>query len=331
MTGHDTPEETRGEGPAACETRGRPSLKLRLINLAAVVVPLVGVVLAVGLLVGFGFSWVYPALLVGMYLASGLGVTVGYHRLFTHRSFETSRPVAFLLAVLGSMAVQGPVLKWVAVHRRHHQHSDHDGDPHSPHTHGDSLLGTIRGMIHAHVGWLFTSDPPGLSNYVRDLHRDPWLRKASRLFPLWVLIGLALPAILGGLMTMSWAGVLMGFLWGGLMRVFLLHHMTWSVNSICHIWGSRPFRSQDESRNNVIVGVLGLGEGWHNNHHAFPTSARHGLSWWQLDASYLVIRAMALVGLARKVRLPIPERVEAKRARPRRSGNAGIASVRTHL
>ncbi len=299
--------------PTDVHRPGLTSQKLRLLNLAAVIIPFAGLVAAIILLWGVAFSWIYLALLVGMYLATAVGITVGYHRLFTHRSFQTSRPVAAVLAALGSMAVEGAVLQWVAMHRRHHQHSDRHDDPHSPHTHGTGLWGVVRGMWHSHMGWLFRPHPRGLARYVGDLRRDPLVRWMSRLFPLWVLLGLLIPAALCGLITGTWTGVLLGFIWGGLVRVFLVHHVTWSINSVCHIWGTRPFRNHDESRNNVLFGILALGEGWHNNHHAFPTSARHGLRWWQLDVSYLIIRGMALVGLARDVRVPTPERVASKR------------------
>ncbi|MHC5001893.1 MAG: acyl-CoA desaturase [Planctomycetota bacterium] len=299
-------------------------LKLRVINIAAVTIPFVGLVLAVVLLWGVAFNWIYLALLGGMYLATAAGITIGYHRLFTHRSFRTPRPMAAILAALGSMAVEGPVLQWVATHRRHHQHSDADGDPHSPHTHGSGFWATIRGMWHAHMGWLLSTrtfvptrdrasrSAPGLARYVRDLRKDPLLRWMNSAFPYWVLLGLLIPAALGGLITMTWTGALLGFIWGGLVRVFLVHHVTWSINSVCHIWGTRPFHCHDESRNNAIFGVLALGEGWHNNHHAFPTSARHGLRWWQLDLSYLIIRGMGLVGLASEIRVPSRERIASK-------------------
>jgi stearoyl-CoA desaturase (delta-9 desaturase) len=299
------------ETDARCDSAA--ALKLRLINLAAVTIPFAGLVVAIVLLWGVAFNWIYLAILAGMYMATAVGITVGYHRLFTHCSFKTPRPMAAILVALGSMAVEGPVLQWAAVHRRHHQHSDDHDDPHSPHTHGTGLWGIVRGMWHAHMGWLFRAHPRGLARYVRDLRKDPMVRRMSQLFPVWVLLGFLIPAALGGLLTLSWMGVLLGFVWGGLVRVFLVHHVTWSINSVCHIWGSRPFRCHDESRNNVIFGVLALGEGWHNNHHAFPTSARHGLRWWQLDVSYLIIRAMSLVGLAREVRIPSPDRIAAKR------------------
>ena len=285
----------------------------RVVILLAVVLPLFGLVAAVALLWGFGFSWVHLGLLLGMYLLTVLGITVGFHRLFTHRAFEAHPAVKAVLAVLGSMAVQGPLLKWVAMHRRHHQHADGQEDPHSPHAHGGGVPGVLRGLWHAHVGWLFRPDPAGWHRYVGDLAKDAVLRRVSVLFPLWVVLGLLVPAVLGGLLTVTWTGVLLGFVWGGLARVFLVHHVTWSVNSVCHVWGGRPFASRDESRNNVLVGVLAMGEGWHNNHHAFPTSARHGLRWWQIDVSYWVIRCLAALGLAWKVRVPTAEAVTAKR------------------
>ncbi len=284
-----------------------------MINLLAVTIPFAGLVVAIVLLWGVAFNWIYLGLLGGMYIATAVGITVGYHRFFTHRSFRTPRPIAAILAALGSMAVEGPVLQWAAVHRRHHQHSDDHDDPHSPHTHGAGIWGILRGMWHAHMGWLLRAQPRGLARYVRDLRKDRLVRWMSRLFPVWVLLGLLVPAALGGVLTLSWTGVLLGFIWGGLVRIFLVHHVTWSINSVCHIWGSRPFRSHDESRNNAIFGILALGEGWHNNHHAFPASARHGLRWWEIDVSYLIIRGMGLIGLARDIRVPNSERVMAKR------------------
>ena len=288
------------------------TLSVRIANLLAVVLPVLGLVIAILLLWGWGLSWVHLGLMLGMYVLTGLGITVGYHRLFTHRSFETNAVIKAMLAIVGSMAVEGPLLKWVAVHRRHHQHSDEPDDPHSPHLHGQGLVGLVKGLWHAHLGWVFAPDAPSLYRYVGDLQKEQLLRVISRLFPLWVTVGLLLPALLGGLLTMSWMGVLLGFIWGGLVRVFLVHHVTWSVNSICHLWGSKPFKSKDESRNNFIVGVLAFGEGWHNNHHAFPNSARHGLRWWELDVSYWVIRIMEMLKLAHRVKVPAPAAILAK-------------------
>jgi len=300
-------------------------IKLRIINLAAVTIPIIGLIAAIILVWGVAFNWVYLAILAGMYLATAIGVTIGYHRLFTHRSFKTPRPVAAIFAALGSMAVEGPLLQWVATHRRHHQHSDRPDDPHSPHTHGDGLWGTLRGMWHAHLGWILATHtfvptrnrasrvPVELARYVKDLRRDPLCRWMNRTFPLWVALGLLIPAAVGGLATLTWTGALLGFIWGGLVRILLVHHVTWSINSVCHIWGTRPFRCHDESRNNALFGVLALGEGWHNNHHAFPTSARHGLQWWQLDVSYIIIRCMGIVGLATDIRVPSAQRIASKR------------------
>jgi stearoyl-CoA desaturase (delta-9 desaturase) len=276
----------------------------RLTTLAAVVIPFVGLVAAVVLLWGWACDWKIISLLFAMYLLTGLGITVGYHRLFTHQSFETGRVVKFILGVLGSMAVQGPLLRWVALHRVHHHCSDEEGDPHSPAHHGRGVLGVLRGMWHAHVGWLFSQGPPDLCRYVKDLQKSRLLRWVSATFPLWAVAGLVLPTLVGWLWAGGWQGALLGFLWGGLVRIFLVHHVTWSINSVCHLWGRQPYPVEDQSKNNFVIGVLALGEGWHNNHHAFPTSARHGLRWWQIDVSYWVIRALEFCRLAWKVKLP---------------------------
>jgi stearoyl-CoA desaturase (delta-9 desaturase) len=306
MTGQAAPQAA-GPGvglPPGEATPGHASLGKRLATLGAVVFPFLGLVAAAAYFWGWGFSWADLGLLVGMYLLTGLGITVGFHRLFTHRAFATYRGVQFVLAGLGSMAVQASLFQWVAQHRVHHQHSDRPGDPHSPHLRRRGALGWLRGFWHAHVGWAFEPDATGLERYTRDLGRSRALRVASALFPVWVALGLLAPAAAGGLIAATWAGALGGLIWGGLVRIFLVHHVTWSVNSVCHLWGVRPYRTGDESRNNFVFGVLALGEGWHNTHHAFPTSARHGLRWWQPDLSYWVIRALALLGLAWAVRVP---------------------------
>jgi stearoyl-CoA desaturase (delta-9 desaturase) len=281
-----------------------------------VTVPLVGVVAAAILLWGLGwFNWVDLGLLAGMYLLSMLGITVGFHRLFTHRSFQTVRPVEFILGVLGSMTFQGPLISWVGRHRLHHQHSDAEGDPHSPYPHDRGIAGWFRGFWHAHIGWAFAPMPDWVDRYAGDLTRSRMMRFVNDLFPLWALLGVLLPAAVG-LAVSGWQGAITGFLWGGLVRIFLGHHVTWSVNSICHLWGSKPYDAGDESRNNPIVGVLALGEGWHNNHHAFPSSARHGLRWWQIDVSYLFIQLLVLCRLAWRVRLPSEEGVLAHTRMP---------------
>ncbi|MEO1717059.1 MAG: acyl-CoA desaturase [Planctomycetota bacterium] len=291
----------------------RSSITPKIVNLVAVLLPFLALGLAIGLLWGVAFSWVHLAIMGGMYLVTLFGVTIGYHRFFTHKSFKTPRWMAAVLAIMGSMAVEGSILTWVAHHRRHHRHSDAEGDPHSPAMSGTGVWGTIKGMWHAHLGWMFRAERTCPVRWARDLQNDRLVRVMSKLFPLWVVLGLLLPAVLGGLLTMSWTGVLLGFLWGGVVRVGLVHHVSWSVNSVCHIWGTRPFKSRDESRNNAVFGVIALGEGWHNNHHAFPSSARHGLRWWEFDPSYCVIWCMSKVGLASEVRVPTPERMAAKK------------------
>jgi stearoyl-CoA desaturase (Delta-9 desaturase) len=288
-------------------------LAVRLVTILVIVIPLLGVIAAPFFVWGWGFGWTDLGLLLGMYFLTTLGITVGFHRLFVHRSFETFMWLKFIWAVFGSMAVQGSLLQWVGRHRKHHQHSDTPEDPHSPQHSGKGVLGLLRGFWHAHMGWFFDADPADLDHYVKDLRANRTIRVASYLFPLWVVLGLLLPAVLGGVITLSWAGVWTGLIWGGLVRLFLVHHVTWSVNSACHLWGFRPYRSDDMSRNNVVFGILAMGEGWHNTHHAFPTSARHGLRWWQLDVSYWIIRALALVGLAWDLKLPTAEAQEKER------------------
>jgi stearoyl-CoA desaturase (delta-9 desaturase) len=273
-----------------------------------ILVPLTGVIAAMILLWGRGISMLDLILLVSFYTFTTLGITVGFHRMFTHRALQGGGVVRFILAVGGSMSGQGPLLEWCAVHRQHHKHSDRDGDPHSPHLHGGGFLGMFKGMIHSHVGWLFIDEPKGVATAVPDLVKDPILSFVDRWFWLLMPLGWIIPGAIAGLITKSWMGAFSGFIWGGLVRTFLLHHATWSINSVCHVWGTRPFRSPDHSRNNVICGLLAFGEGWHNNHHAFPTSARHGLRWWQFDLSWVTIWILQKLGLVWNVRL-VPENV----------------------
>jgi stearoyl-CoA desaturase (delta-9 desaturase) len=311
--------------PAAEAEQEYPVSRLtRFVNLLAVLIPFAGVLLAIYLLWGIAIDATHLAIGAGMFLITALGITVGFHRLCTHHAFRAPAWVRYGLAAAGSMAAEGPVIEWCAEHRRHHQMSDTAADPHSPRAHkggdwGTGVVATLRGAFHAHVGWLFARTRADLTRYARDLTQDRALALANAHFRWLVLAGLVLPGVLAGLITGSWSGALLGVLWGGLVRMFLVHHVTWSVNSVCHMWGSRPFSTGDESRNNAIVGILALGEGWHNNHHAFPTSARHGLRWWEIDVSYACIRLLELVGLAKHVRRPAPERVAAKRRNPGRT------------
>lgn len=295
-------------------TTGRISAGVRIANLVAVLLPLLGVLAAAVFLWGAGFNWLDLILLLSFYIVTALGITVGYHRLFTHRSFETYRPLELMFGVLGSMAVEGSVITWVGNHRRHHQFSDRPEDPHSPHHHGRGVAGVFAGLWHAHIGWLFDPYPADMDRYTKDLRNNRLVRAVSALFLLWVALGLALPALLGLVLTGSWLGALTGFIWGGLIRVFLVHHVTWSVNSVCHLWGAQPYETGDESRDNVVFGVLALGEGWHATHHAFPTSARHGLRWWQVDVSYYVIRLLEWLRLAWNVKTP-SKQVQTERRR----------------
>lgn len=285
----------------------------RRVALAVISIPFFVFVFAVFYFWNRGLSLVDITLLLVMYLISGLGITAGFHRFFTHNSFKTTKSITLLLGIAGSMAAQGPLLLWASAHRRHHQFSDHDGDPHSPHLSGKGLWGAIKGLWRSHVGWMLTYDLEDWVLYVPDLIRNRqtcWIHKT---YFLWVLAGLLLPALAGGLITQSWYGAFTGFIWGGLVRVFMVHHITWSVNSICHYYGSYPFATKDESRNNFWVALPSLGEGWHNNHHAFPTSARHGLFWWQIDITYLFIQSLACMGLAVDVKLPKRQTIQAKR------------------
>jgi stearoyl-CoA desaturase (delta-9 desaturase) len=251
------------------------------------------------------------------YTLTGLGITVGYHRLFTHRSFKTTRIVRALLAVLGSMAVEGPLIEWVATHRKHHRFSDQPGDPHSPHVDdAPGWRGALRGLGHAHVGWMLRGkEMANPARYAKDLLADPDLCFISRTFPLWVMVGLALPFAVGLGLTGSIAGGLTSLLWAGAVRVFLLHHATFSINSLCHYFGRRPFSTHDQSRNLAWLAPLAFGEAWHNNHHAFPTSASHGFSRWQLDPGAWLIATLERCHLAWDVVRIAPERQQTRAVR----------------
>ena len=282
----------------------------RIANLAGVITPVVGLLIAIVLLWNRAVDWIDIGLLIGTYLVTGLGVTVGFHRLLTHRAFKTQKPLELGWAVLGSMSFQGSVLDWVADHRKHHAHTDMEGDPHSPHVgHGSGL----RGLWHAHTGWLFeTQGQADWKKYARELYEDPAMRRVNRAFPWLALASLAIPTVLGGILHGDLAGAARGLVWGGLVRAFLLHHVTWSINSICHFFGRRRFDVQDHSTNVWWLALPSFGEAWHHNHHAFPRSAAHGLRWWEIDISGLIIRAMGKVGLAQNIVLIAPERQAAK-------------------
>jgi stearoyl-CoA desaturase (Delta-9 desaturase) len=293
----------------------RMSAVHRWSNLAGVLLPAIGFVVAVVLLWNWLVDWSDLAVMLIMYVLTGYGVTLGFHRLLTHRSFQTHKPVEYGLAIVGSMAVQGPVISWVADHRKHHAHTDVDGDPHSPHGHGGGFRGAVAGLWYAHMGWLF--DRAGQAEhtrYARDLHEDGGMRFIHRAFLLWVLVGLALPFGLGYLIDGTLAGALTGALWGGAVRIFALHHLTWSINSVCHFFGTRRFAIEDQSTNVFWLAPFTFGEAWHHNHHAFPRSAFHGLRRWEIDPTAWAIRVMKALRLAWNVVEISPERQRQKMA-----------------
>jgi stearoyl-CoA desaturase (delta-9 desaturase) len=291
----------------------------RVANVVVTVAPVGLLALAMWSAWGGALRWPDLVVLAVTYLLTGLGVTVGYHRLFTHRSFKTSPPMRALLAALGSAAIEGPVIEWVSNHRKHHRFSDQPGDPHSPHVdRASGWRGALGGLLHAHVGWIFSgADMASEERYAKDLLADPVVRFIDRTFVLWVLAGLAFPFGFGVALTGSIAGGLTGLLWGGAVRIFFLHHATFSINSLCHFFGRRRFTTGDESRNLSWLSLPTLGEAWHNNHHAFPTSARHGLRWWQLDPSAWLIFGLERSGLVWDVVRVAPERELARSAAQR--------------
>jgi stearoyl-CoA desaturase (delta-9 desaturase) len=282
----------------------------KIANLGAVIVPFIAFVAAVTLLWNRIVGWHDLVALAVMYPLTGFGVTIGFHRMLTHRSFQTSKPLEYLFAVLGSMSVQGPVIHWVADHRKHHAHTDADGDPHSPHVgSGKGIAGALRGLLHAHVGWLVTDQGRAeRRKYAADLMEDPGMRRINRHFVAIVFAGLALPALIGFALSGTIAGALTGLLWGGLVRIFLLHHITWSINSVCHFFGTRRFATDDHSTNVFWLALPSFGEAWHHNHHAFPRSAVHGLRRIEPDPSAWIIGAMERLGLVWNVVRISPER-----------------------
>ena len=284
-------------------------------NLGAVVVPFVATGAAIVLLWDRLVSPVDLAIAAVMYLLTAIGITVGFHRLLTHRSFRTRKPLEYAFAIFGSMAVQGPVISWVADHRKHHAHTDVEGDPHSPHVgHDGGLRGVLTGLWHAHAGWLMsTQGRAEWKRYAPDLYEDRGMRWIARHFVSLVLLSLALPALAGYAVSGTLAGAATGLLWGGLVRIFFVHHITWSVNSVCHFFGTRRFETEDRSTNVFWLALPSLGESWHHNHHAFPRSAVHGLRRWEVDPSALIIATMEKLGLAWNVVRISPER-QAQRA-----------------
>jgi stearoyl-CoA desaturase (Delta-9 desaturase) len=288
----------------------------RIITGLVTVVPFLLLSVAAWQVWNEALHWRDLAIFGAVYVVTGLGITVGFHRLLTHRSFKTGPALRGILAALGSAAIEGPVISWVADHRKHHTFADDQGDPHSPHVgHGGGWRGTLRGLFHAHMGWLFIHTERGAKRrFAPDLIDDPVVSFVDRTFLLWAVIGLAVPFALGYAIGGTLVAGLTALLWGGAVRVFLLHHFTYSINSVCHVFGRRQFATDDESRNVFWLALPTFGEAWHNNHHAFPTSASHGLRRWELDPSAAVIRALERLGLVWDVVRVSPERRAAKTA-----------------
>ncbi|HEX2295167.1 MAG TPA: acyl-CoA desaturase [Actinomycetota bacterium] len=288
-------------------------LQRRLV-LAVTIIPFAGFLAAVWSLWGTGLTMVDASLFLFFYVFTGLGITVGFHRYLTHGGFETKPWLRATFAIAGSMAIQGSVIAWVSDHRRHHAFSDRPGDPHSPHLdEGPGVRGVLKGLWHAHMGWLFKEELTAPQRWAPDLWKDPTMRWIDKYFPVWVVLSFTLPPIAGFALTGTARGAVTAFLWATLARIFLLHHVTWSINSICHFYGNRPYRTTDHSTNNWMLSLISFGESWHNNHHAFPTSAVHGIERGQIDPSGGFIRMLQKLRLVRDVKVVSPKQLAAKR------------------
>ncbi len=295
-----------------------------------VAIPLVALIAAIPLLWGWGLNWHDVVIALVFYWVSGLGITVGFHRYFTHGSFKAKTGLRVALAIAGSLAIEGPVITWVSDHRRHHKYSDKEGDPHSPWRYGDDWKALSKGLVYAHIGWLFDPNKTSQEKFSPDLLADHRIKSVDSWFPGLVAVTLLLPALIGGLWGLSWWGAVTAFFWATLVRVALLHHVTWSINSICHTFGSEEFEVRDKSRNVSWLAIASFGESWHNLHHADPTCARHGALKGQLDPSARVIWALEKLGWAYDVRWPDEERLSAKRpaAATRKLGSMTRRAVR---
>lgn len=285
---------------------------MQIYAAATILIPLAGTILAVVLLPITGLSFTDITLCIVMFILTSLGITVGFHRHFAHRSFKAVSVVRAALGIFGCMAAQGTLTYWVAVHRRHHQFSEDSEDPHSPYVFGEKKLGFWKGLYHSHVGWMLDSDLTNTATFTKDLIRDPLVTKISKFYLIWVVLGLAIPAAIGGVISGNWMGALTGLLWGGFVRMFVVHHLMWTSGSTAHIFGTKPFETNDEARNNFILALPNLGEAWHNNHHAFPWSAMFGLRWWELDPGAWSIRTMESVGLVWDVKRPSRQHMDKK-------------------
>jgi stearoyl-CoA desaturase (delta-9 desaturase) len=296
----------KGAKPVTVGTRGN---YVQLGVYVFILVPFAALIAAIPLAWGWGLTWVDVILAVVMFELTGHGVTIGYHRFFTHGSFKAKRPLKVALAIAGSMSVQGPPIIWVADHRRHHAFSDKEGDPHSPWLFGTGPIAIAKGFWHSHMGWLFDRDITNKERFAPDLMADKDIVKVNDLFAVWTTVTFLLPALAGGLITWSWWGAVTAFFWAGLVRVAVLHHVTWSTNSICHMIGDRPFVSRDKAANVWPLAILSFGESWHNLHHADPTCARHGVKKGQIDTSARMIWLFEKFGWVHSVRWPTPQRL----------------------
>jgi stearoyl-CoA desaturase (delta-9 desaturase) len=307
---------TQNPGPKPL-TEGKQPVGIIVALWAFVIIPFLALIAAVPVAWGGWLSWTDVAIGGVSYLVAGMGITVGFHRYLTHGAFKAKRWLRITLAIAGSMALQGDVTQWVADHRRHHAYSDLEGDPHSPWRFGTSFWALTKGLFYAHMGWLFHRELSNRARFAPDLVADKDIDRVARFFPLITIVSMLAPAAAGGLITWSWQGALSAFFWAGLVRVSLLHHITWSINSICHVYGERPFelREGDKAANFWPLAILSFGESWHNLHHADPTCARHGVLKGQLDSSARLIWIFEKLGWVRDVRWPRPDRIKAKLAR----------------
>lgn len=303
-TESSTSPESRAPKPL---TEGTQSKGILIALWAFVTIPFAALLVTIPVLWGSGASWIDMILLVSFFTIATAGVGTGFHRHFTHGSFKAKRWVRIALAVTGSLAVEGGIIQWVADHRRHHAFSDREGDPHSPWRYGESLRGLVKGLFYAHTGWLFHRELSNRARFAPDLVADKDIAKVDKLFPVLVALSVVSPAIIGGLVTWSWQGALTAFFWGGLVRIGLVHHVTWSINSICHVFGERPFKSRDKASNFWPLAILSFGESWHNSHHADPTCARHGVERGQIDLNARLIWVFEKLGWAWDVRWPKKE------------------------
>lgn len=311
----DVLEEAQKRSNIPHVTIPRPSQlkRERWIFAASIALPCLGFIGAIALGFYSGITALDWILFLSMFFLTVLGIEVGYHRLFSHHAFETVAPIRAFLAIAGCMALQGPVIYWVSNHRRHHIYSDQAQDPHSPYFQGSQPVELLRGLWHAHIGWIFDPERTSPGRYGRDILKDPLIMTIDKFYFVWVFLGLLIPAILGGIFSGSLAGILHGFLWGGMARMFLVQQGTYSINSLCHVFGNRPFTTPEKSTNNLWLTIPTLGGSLHNTHHAFPNTAINGFEWWQLDPGAWFIRGLEKLNLAWDIKMPTPEMIAAKK------------------